>query len=270
MLQSLYKIHGRERSLRGLAILSDGADNGTRYPALTEAARWRGLPCPIWTFGLGQPTTADSQSDIALVHIATEPSPVPIKGKLRIRGVIDAPGFINATPRIHVFLDNKEVLAQEIVLRKPVGNEVVLTVDAPPTPGEVKVTLKIDPLPSEVSTTNNEISTYVTVREEGQRAARGSRRFLTSSSSAMLLSIDPRIRSLCRLMRKATSRASNSDDLFNFDKQHDVIILGDASARLRRRQFPHPNQIHDLVRTREPSKLMMAVTRASQQRWEGR
>src|SRR5438105_2255175 len=90
MLQSLFKIHGRDRGLRALVILSDGADNGTRVPPLGEAAKWRALPCPTYTFGLGQPTTADTQSDIALVNITTEPSPVPVKGKLRVRGIVDA------------------------------------------------------------------------------------------------------------------------------------------------------------------------------------
>lgn len=232
MLQALYKIHGRDRSLRGLVILSDGADNGTRFPAITEAARWRSLPCPIYTFGLGQPTTADSQSDIALVHITTEPSPVPIKGKLTVRGVIDAPGFVNATPRIHVLLNDKEVLAQEVVLRKPSANEVALTVNAPPTPGEVKVTLKIDPLPSEVSTTNNEISTYVTVTKEGISVLLVDRmRFPEPQLICDALSTDPRIR-LYVAWRRSDEPAPEHADLFNFEKQHyDVIILGDVSPR---------------------------------------
>src|SRR5207249_10528687 len=50
MLNSVYERYKQERRLRGLVILSDGADNGTRYNALTEAAKFRGLPCPIHTF----------------------------------------------------------------------------------------------------------------------------------------------------------------------------------------------------------------------------
>src|SRR5207247_4880647 len=52
MLHTLAQQHAQERYLRGLLVLSDGADNGTLYPALGEAARWRALGCPVSTFGL--------------------------------------------------------------------------------------------------------------------------------------------------------------------------------------------------------------------------
>src|SRR5438128_1577117 len=54
LLHSLYERHSSERYLRGLLVLSDGADNGTRYPALSLATKWRMLPCPIHTFAFGQ------------------------------------------------------------------------------------------------------------------------------------------------------------------------------------------------------------------------
>src|SRR5260370_30789708 len=91
MLQSLYKLHGRDRNLRGLLLLSDGADNGIRFPALTDAARWRSLPCPVNTFAFGKPTTAARQRDIAFTGINPEPSPVYVKGKLTVKATLDAP-----------------------------------------------------------------------------------------------------------------------------------------------------------------------------------
>src|SRR5436309_2010141 len=41
MLHTLAERYGAERSLRGLIVLSDGADNGTRHPALGGAGQWR-------------------------------------------------------------------------------------------------------------------------------------------------------------------------------------------------------------------------------------
>src|SRR5579884_45134 len=67
MLHDLLERHLQDKNLRGVLILSDGADNGTRYAALAEAARWRTLHCPIHTFGVGRPTTGDKQRDIAFV-----------------------------------------------------------------------------------------------------------------------------------------------------------------------------------------------------------
>src|SRR5438270_2294330 len=43
LLHALQERHSSERYLRGLLILSDGADNGTRYPALSLATKWRML-----------------------------------------------------------------------------------------------------------------------------------------------------------------------------------------------------------------------------------
>jgi uncharacterized membrane protein len=259
MLQSLYEIHGRDRSLRGLVILSDGADNGTRYPALSQAARWRSLPCPIYTFGLGQPTTSDQQSDLALVHIAAEPSPVPIKGRLKVRATLDAPGLENAATRLHLLLDDKEVLAQEVVLRKTTGNEATMTIDAPATPGERKVTLRADPLPGELSTANNEISTYVTVTKEGISVLLVDRlRFPEPQLICDALSTDPRIR-LYTAWRRGEVRTPEVTDLFDFQKQHyDVILVGDVSAdRITGGDPRILDTIHELVREKGAGLLMM-------------
>src|SRR5262249_9215987 len=147
LLHTLHDRHAQERHLRGLLILSDGADNGTLYPAFGEAARWRGLGCPVSTFGLGQTTTSSDQRDVALTAITPEPSPVPIKAKLTIRVTADAPGFENKTVHMRLFLDDKEAVAQDVQLPKTAGNEVALTTDAPATPGEVRLTVRADPLP---------------------------------------------------------------------------------------------------------------------------
>src|SRR5439155_10225252 len=122
-------------------------------------------------------------------------------------------------------------LAQETVLRKPAGNEVVLTVDAPAAPGEVKVTLKVDPVPGEVSTDNNEISTYVTVTKEGVSVLFVDKlRFPEPQLICDALSTDPRIR-LYMVWLRSDEPTPDQAALFQFDKQHyDVIILGDVSA----------------------------------------
>src|SRR5262249_1276212 len=112
MFQSLYKLHARDRNLRGLLVASDGADNGTRFPALTEAARGRRLPCPVSTVGVGKPTTADRQRDIAFTSINPEPSPVYVKGKLTVRATLDAPGFEGVKSTVRLLINDKEVLVK--------------------------------------------------------------------------------------------------------------------------------------------------------------
>lgn len=259
MLQTLYKLHARDRNLRGLLVLSDGADNGTRFPAFTEAARWRSLPCPITTFGFGQPTTADRQRDIVFTSINPEPAPVPIKGKLTVKGFVDAPGFENALVNLRLLIDDKEVFAKKEMLRKTTRNEVTMVTDAPAVPGEVKVTLKIDSLAGETATGNNEISTYLTVTKEGISVLFVDKlRFPEPQMICDELSADPRIR-LYVAWRRTDEPSPEQADLFQFDKQHyDVIILGDLSAlRLSAGNPPILARIHDMVRDKGTGLLMM-------------
>jgi uncharacterized membrane protein len=234
MLHSLYERYGNERHLRGLLVLSDGADNGTRYPPLSLATKWRTLPCPISTIGFGQTVTTGNQRDIALTGIVPDPSPVAIKGKLTVKGTVDAPGFVGHDVRVHLLLNDKEVVADTQKLTKTAGNEVKLVCDAPPTPGEIKVTLKIDPVPGETTALNNEISTYVTVTREGISVlyVEGKYRAWEPKFIGSALSQEPSIR-LFEAVRLTDDPPPPSEaDLFHFEKQHyDVIILGDITAR---------------------------------------
>jgi len=234
MLHALYERHSAERSLRGLFVLSDGADNGTRYPALSLAGKWSKLPCPIHTFAFGKTTTSANQRDIALTGITVEPSPVAIKGKLTVKGTVDAPGFENAPVRVHLLIDGKEETAQDEKLPKRIGNEIRLVCNAPATAGEVRVTLKIDPLRGEITPFNNEISTYVTVTKEGISVlyVEGKVRAFEPSSIRRALSYDPSIRLFEAVRLTDQEPAGAEADLFEFEKQHyDVIILGDITAR---------------------------------------
>src|SRR5262249_15047016 len=113
-------------------------------------------------------------------------------------------------------------------------NEVTLLTDAPGTAGEIKVTLKVDPQKGEVSTTNNEISTYVTVIKEGISILFVDKlRFPEPQRICDALSSEPsgRLR-LYMAWRRTDEPSPEQADLFEFSKKHyDVIILGDVSAR---------------------------------------
>jgi uncharacterized membrane protein len=248
MLQTLYEKYRGERYLRGLLVLGDGADNGARHEPLAVAGLWRSLPCPVHTFAFGKTTTSDRQSDIALTSITTEPSPVPVKGKLTIKATADAPGFENRPVRVRVLIDgqevpilvgNKEEQVHEDVLRLTAGNELSVTCLAPAKPGEVKVTLKIDPLPGELTAFNNEISTFVTVSKEGLSVLyvdkrREERHFILDA-----LATDPRMRVDRVTLSGGAGPAPGEPDLFHFkDRAYDVIIVGDVTAAEVQRASP--------------------------------
>lgn len=252
MLHALLERHAKDRNFRGLLVLSDGADNGVRYPALTEAARWRPLPCPVQTFGFGKTTTADKQSDIAFAPngIIPEPAPAYVKGKLRVKAVLDAPGFENAEVTVRLLMDDKEVTATRVRLPRTTGNEVMLSADAPPQPGEVKLTLKVDPLPNELSTKNNQIDTYLTVVKEGISVLLVDRlRFPEPQLICDALATDRRVR-LYPAWRRGAVASVEGPDLFGMEKQHyDVIIVGDLSvSRLAGDRPETLEKVRELVR----------------------
>jgi uncharacterized membrane protein len=260
MLHGLYERHGNERVLRGLLVLSDGADNGTKYPALSLATRWRSLPCPIHTFGFGQKTTTSQQRDIILTGINPDPSPVAIKGKLTVRGTVDAPGFENANVRVRLLINDVEVRAADQPLPKTTGNIVQLECDAPADPGEIKVTLKIDPKTGETTVANNEISTYVTVTKEGISVlyVEGKFRAWEPKFIRYALAQDPNINLHEAIRLRDEPLRGEEQDAFEFSKQHyDVIILGDITAkRLSGEDARVPSAIYNQV-IEKGSGLMM-------------
>ncbi len=248
MLQSLYETNHQERSLAGLLILSDGADNGMPDPVWLLAEKWRNLPCPIHAFGFGKTTTQDRLNDIAVVSIHPEPSPVMRKGELTVKGIVDAPGFANSRVRVRLLLDDREVASEDQNLALTAGNEVSLKCTAPDHAGEFEVTLKVDPLPGEALIANNEMSTYVTVVKGGLSVLLiDTERFPEPQLICDALRLDPRINLHTVWLRGKVGQAfqpagdaqarepAPPGDLFKFDKQHyDVIIVGDVTAdRLR-------------------------------------
>ena len=260
MLHTLYERHAGERNWRGFLILSDGADNGTRFPPLPLAGKWRSLPCPIHTFAFGQTTTTSKQRDISITSINPDPSPVYVKGKLTVKATIDAPGFEGTTARVRLFIDDVEVLAQDEKLALTNANEVKLITDAPATPGEIKVSLRIDPIKGELTRANNEISTFVTVIKEGISVlfVEGKVRAWEPKYLRFALAGQPSVRLYESVRLNDNPPEKEEGALFQLDSQHyDVIILGDITSR----RFSAGNQrilakVKELV-TKKGTGLMM-------------
>jgi uncharacterized membrane protein len=232
MLRTIYENHAADRNLRGLLILSDGADNGTNFQPLAGAGKLRKLPCPVHTFALGKTTTGDKQRDIAFTAIRAEPSPLPVKAKLTVTGTVEAPGFENTEVDVRLFVEDKEVLAKREMLKNTSGNEVKLTTDAPDKPGEIKVTLKIDPVKGELVADNNEISTYVTVIKEGLSILLVDKMRYPEPQRICDALRDYRSIRMWTAWQRTDKSSAEQERMFEFDKRrYDVIILGDLSAK---------------------------------------
>ena len=230
-LEKLFAEYSNERFLRGVIVLSDGANNGAG-DALKEAEQFRRRSCPVHTFTFGQRTSPAKQRDVAIVSITPTPAPVPVKNKLEVAVNIDAPGFENTQVPVRLFIDDKEVTVQQKWLTESTGNEVKLVTVAPDKPGEIKVTVRVEPPVGDAIHHNNEISTYVTVAKEGLSVLYIDRLREERIAIVRALRDDPRIR-LDEMIRQDEEPLSPEQaKALRFDTQHyDVIIIGDVSAR---------------------------------------
>ncbi len=253
MLRALYDRRDGQQPPRYLFLLSDGADNGSaRNPALSEAARWRNLPCPLHSFACGNPTTSDRQNDIAITSLVTEPALVPSKGKLTVKLTLDAPGLENSPVRVRLFLNNEEVLARNETLTLTHENGITLECNAPAQPGEVKLRVQVDDPNNpdrapkdDLFPDNNKIETYITVTKEGVSVLLvDKQRAWEPQMICDALTNDPRIRVTPVWLRGGNLIDANNGDLFQFDRQpYDVIILGDVTAAQMRAVGPQSLEV---------------------------
>jgi uncharacterized membrane protein len=245
MLDGTFQRFGSRPNLRGLLIIGDGADNGFRFDAAREAAKWRAVQCPINCFATGNPTPPGStQLDLVAASLTVEPAPVYVKGRMLLRATVHAFGCENAKVQPHVFIDDKEIAVEKIQVNReeqdgrtasfPLTekNELLIETTAPPVPGEVRVTLKLPVLPGEISGANNEISTYATIVKEGVSVLLVDAVNEESKYIRLALASDPRIR-LFQIERQTEARPEGAEaDLLNLERQgYDVIILGNVSAK---------------------------------------
>ena len=255
MLHQLYQRHQGEKNLRGLIIVSDGADNGTDYPALSKAMEWRGINCPIYSFGVGRTDTRSNQKDIAFTSISPDPSPVAVKGDLIIKAMLNAQGLEGANVGVRLLVNDQPVKTEYFRLLKPTGNEIAIKTKAPDTPGEIKITLDLEQAPpDDVNPDNNHIESYVTVLKEGVRVLVIDRQRLELKYLRYALASDKRF-DLVQMVRQTDADDGNQFKIE--DGAFDVIILGDVSPkRLTAVQANIMQQISTLVTKKGVGLLM--------------
>ncbi|MEZ6139957.1 MAG: glutamine amidotransferase [Zavarzinella sp.] len=233
MLDQLYIKHQSEPLLRGMIVLSDGADNGTK-PALQEALRWRGIGCPIYTFAVGQSSTTSKEKDVALTSISPDPSPVPIKSELKIKGKINAQGFEGSKIKVRMLIDGEIKATEEFPLPNAVDNEIEFTTKAPEKPGEVKVSLElVDPPLNQVTDQNDRIDTFLTVTKEGVRVLVIAKSGWELKHIRRALASDTRI-DYVEAIRSTTAQGTIQENTaFDIQSQnYDVVIIGDVAPEM--------------------------------------
>src|SRR5262249_4942822 len=144
-LHQLWTKHAADKRVRGVILLSDGGDNGTRFSTAEKARAWRGV-APILAFGVGDPTKF--KKDFGLTKIDAKPEPTFIKTSMKIEAVALAPGF--AKTKFHGTLEIRDAKDKEVANKKievdvndDKEQKIRLEVETPSEAGEYKVTLNI-------------------------------------------------------------------------------------------------------------------------------
>jgi hypothetical protein len=271
MLQELYKRYqGETNPLRALIVVSDGGNNVNAPDPTAQAMKWRGLGCPIYCFMVGRTDTKTDQKDIAFTSIAADPSPVPVKADLTVRGTLNASGLEGSNVKVRLTLSKRNpstkkweelsdaTRTEDFRLFKPVGNEIEITTKAPEKPGQVRVTLEIVEGPAEDRIQgNNKISTFVSVIKEGVRLLVIDRLRPELKFLRYALATDKRFDFVELVRQTDEPPAGGAQKLDVLNEAYDVILLGDVSpARLKAIDKDLEANIAKLVREKGVGLIM--------------
>lgn len=190
---AIHDVLDREASGRVFAmlLLSDGAQRALAprdLPPLVAVRRLAAESIPLYTFTFGKPGGSE-RADLAIDDLVTNET-VFAETPTEVRGQLRAQGYSNQTVKVQLLweaaarpnsdkpaemevVDSTQVAtgaAGAMLTSAPgAGQRAIPLVlsHTPRTPGEYKVTLRAEPREGELVTTNNEASTFVTVRKGG-------------------------------------------------------------------------------------------------------
>ncbi|MEX2186995.1 MAG: glutamine amidotransferase, partial [Pirellulales bacterium] len=157
----------------GVLLLSDGAQRAVApndLPPQVAARRMAAENIPLYTFTFGKSGGSD-RADLAIDDLLTNES-IFAEAPTEVRGQLSSPGFANQRVAVQLLWENadrKMEVVDTVQIDTQNGKQSlpILLRHTPQTPGEYKVTLRVDPREGELVTTNNEASTFVTVRKGG-------------------------------------------------------------------------------------------------------
>jgi uncharacterized membrane protein len=164
----------RETSGRvlGVLLMSDGAQRAVPphdLPPQLAVRRLAAEHIPLYTFTFGK-SGGSERADLAIGDLVTNET-VFTEAPTEVRGELRAEGYANQQVKVQLLwesTDGMEVVDTAQVSTGIEGGSVpVVLRHTPRLPGEYKVTLRVDPRDGELVTTNNQESTFVTVRAGG-------------------------------------------------------------------------------------------------------
>jgi uncharacterized membrane protein len=156
----------------GMLLLSDGAQRALAprdVPPQTVARQLAAENIPLYTFTFGK-SGGSERADLAIDDMLAN-EVVFAETPAEVRGLVTADGYANQRVRVQLLWESAkgmEVVDTAQIETGVEGGAIPVSLrHTPQTPGEYKVTLRVEPREGELVTTNNEASTFVTVRAGG-------------------------------------------------------------------------------------------------------
>ncbi len=229
------------KRLVGVILLSDGAQRAYAPRDVAPQGPTRRLAelgYPLYTLAFGQARGLGQARDVALKELSVNQT-VYVKNELVAHGTVRIDGFAGRTMGVRLLMETspgkmEPVASQEITASSGDQTLPIELATVPQTPGEYKIALAVPKQPGELVTTNNEISTFVTVLKGGvnvlylEGALRVDAKYLVSSLDASpdikvdFVRLDPRDKS---------QRPADLASRFERGK-YDVYMIGDVDASL--------------------------------------
>jgi hypothetical protein len=234
LLEAEKRVSQSNKRIARMVIFSDFASNNGINP-LAAARQLRDHQIPAVTVGLGSENAGKGSRDIAVRDIVAPPTGF-VKNRLEVKGSLMARGFAGRPIDVEMYVEGQAAPVAKTQVKLPEGTEVAPIAGLsfiPQTPGEKMITLKVTPLEGELVTTNNEISTIVTVLSGGLNVMflQGPNftwdyRYLMRS---IMTSPDIQVEGVV-IRRPARGEASEVDDVEFAQGRFNIYVLSDLPA----------------------------------------
>jgi uncharacterized membrane protein len=160
------------KHVMGVLLLSDGAQRAAPprdMPPQVAARRLTAENIPIYTFTFGK-SGGRERADLSMSDLVTNET-IFTETPTEVRARLTALGYANQRVKVQLLWETAKGMEPVDTLQVDTGAEGGSTPVAlhytPQKPGEYKVTMRVEPREGELVTTNNEVSTFVTVRPGG-------------------------------------------------------------------------------------------------------
>ncbi len=228
------------KRLIGFVLAGDGAQqtfDGNTAPAQVSARALRRLNCPLIAVSFGQHRSSRQAKDVILETMPDNLS-VFVKNELNVTGTVRVSGYVGQDIPIQLLVEDKTgkpTVVATTTVRATRDNEQIRYQLSyiPPEAGEYQVAVRAAPQRSELTITNNQLPTFLTVREGGLRVLyiqgelRREQRFVREALAASP-DIDVELRTVHTRDRNNWP-VQGWSDLFK-PGTFDVYILGDVDS----------------------------------------